>query len=69
MQILLFSANRIVLHAQFITNLIEQFKWLYDRGISLAKWGCYKLININVSKYLKIVSQTMRLDNALSGVI
>ena len=52
MQILLFSANRIMLHAQFIADLIKQCVRLSAWGIFQAIWGVMnKLISIKAMKY------------------
>ena len=52
MQILLFRADSIVLHAQFIADLVEQFGRLSAWGIFQAIWGVMnKLISIKAMKY------------------
>ena len=49
MQILRFSANRIVLDAQFIADLIEQCARLSAWGIFQDIWGVMNKLIIKVS--------------------
>ena len=64
MQILLFRANGVVLHAQFIADLVEQFGRLSAWGIFQAIWGVMnKLISIK-SNEIQIILQIRHLNNA-----
>ena len=69
MQILLFRANRIMLHAQFIADLVEQFGRLNVWGFFDSIWGVTHKLTLLITMKYKLFYRFIHLKIALSGIV